>query len=497
VAGTGTGGTAGSADGGSHQSQDTSGGGQGGGGGAPPQGAMDGGSGGTAGSPAPACATRDVHCTFPSGGGIRTADKAFEDRIYKYDFTMAQDAWNALNVGVLTNVTSVPKKQVPAMLKIDGVPAVPDGPVGIRYKGESTLRDCAMTSDFMQRKCSIKVVFDELHPDDKKYRHFGLKKINLHALMVDKTALVERITYRMYREMHIPAARTAYALVTINGHAKGLYALVENSTDGRFTEDHWPADGQGNLYRQAWPGRLAKATEASFYDQAGRLETNLDAKPPVTHEVIIAFANDLKAAALPSAQLDLLKAALSKWSDPEWLARFMAVDAAVLNSDGPRQLVCKTSDCSDYSSHNYLWYQTKTNKFLLVPWDVDYSWGVGASSNGYSIAAAHPWDLAPTQPCATYRFKCPGGMCTYSLCDPIFKGINANRTLYVQAVKELLAGPYNVARLHKDIDDTVAKYLGAAVRQDPRMEPSEFNGRVAQLKTRIQEHYTRMQKVTQ
>jgi spore coat protein CotH len=207
------------------------------------------------------------------------------------------------------------------------MPAVPgDGTVGLRYKGASTLAACAMVADFAQRKCSFKVAFDEYHPSDKNYRHHGLKKLNLHSLLDDPTALSEKLGYRLFREMRIATARVSHAWVTVNGAPKGLFTVVESMTDGRFTEDKWPGDPNGNLYKQAWPGRLAQSTVKTYYDD--KLETNTDAVPPVTHEQIIAFANDLKKSTIPTVNPSGLFETLKKWSDPEWMARFMAVQRA-------------------------------------------------------------------------------------------------------------------------------------------------------------------------
>jgi len=478
-------------------------GGQGGsagsGSGGAPAPAADAGAGGTGGA---APAVTDIHGTVPQGGGVKGSGAAFEDRLYKYDFTLTPDAWNSLNVNALANASSNPRKYVPAVLKIDGMPAVPgDGMIGLRYKGASTLADCVKVTDFNQRKCSFKVSFDELHPGDKTFRFHGLKKVNLHSLQEDPSALSEKLGYRLFREMGIATARVTHAWVTVNGVAKGLFTVVENVTDGRFTEDKWPGDPNGNLYKQAWPGRLASSTTKGYYDD--KLETNTDAVPPVTHDQILAFANDLKKNTIPAVNPAGLFDTLKKWSDPEWMARLLAVDTLILDHDGPAQLVCRSTQCNapfayDYSNHNYLWYQTQDNKFLLVPWDLNDTWGVNMTATELSTAITNSWDLMPSATlaqCTTYRYKAPGGQSTYSQCDPIYKAANQMRSLYVKAVKDMLAGPYNVARLTKDIDDWNARYLMDAVMKDPKMDPAGYPARIARFKMLLAQHADRMKQV--
>ena len=90
--------------------------------------------------------------------------------------------------------------------------------------------------------------------------------------------------------------------------------------DRRRAADRRPGNGNGNLYKEAWP----KTTVPSDYDNAR--ETN---KGTGTHDAIVALAGDLA----QSTSSDL-SAALGKWTDLPYMARYMAVDDALANCDG-------------------------------------------------------------------------------------------------------------------------------------------------------------------
>jgi spore coat protein CotH len=349
---------------------------------------------------------------------------------------------------------------VPATLKIDGQDL---GRVGVRYKGAwGTFRTCLQGAtgstggvvparpqggDGNGNGCTnqlpLKVAFDEIDP---LKRWNGLKKVNLHSLIRDFTKMHEKLTFQIFRGMGIATARSTHARVTLTvgaASAVALYALTENVSDGRFTEDRWPRDQNGNLYKQGWP----RFVTAAYWQP--KLETNTDAVPPVTHDKVLAFSKEVY---YGRANPETVLAALHKWSDVEWLARVMAVDTVSNNTDGLTKFWCRQPSsaaplASDCSNNNYFWYQTKADKFLLVPWDVDYTWEL--RPDHYVIPA---WDAAVAD--CTKPYPLYGADHMAPSCDPIFRALNlpAPRALYIQAIKDMLAGPLDVRRVHADID---------------------------------------------
>jgi hypothetical protein len=281
--------------------------------------------------------------------------------------------------------------------------------------------------------------------------------VNLHSHLRDRTKLREKLTFWLYRAMGIATARSTHAQVTVDvggSRLVGLFGLTENMSDGRFTEDHWPGDPDGNLWKQTWP---TNPNKWGYWLPA--LETNTDPKPPDTiADKAVAFAKEVSA---NKNDPEKVLAALQKWSDVEWLARYMAVNTVTRNEDGVVKFSYSWSpDTTPPQNNNYFWYQFgKQDRFLLLPWDVDYSWY--SQQNDYDPLP--PWDK-PIADC-TAQFKL-WKVTPHSSpsCDPVMKALAlpAARRFYLQAIRDMLAGPLNVPAIHADIDRWAA-YLRPAV----------------------------------
>jgi spore coat protein H len=361
------------------------------------------------------------------------------------------------------------KIYVPAEVTIDGIAV---GRVGVRYKGSwGTFRTCLPNPDgtgpaepyhpIAANRCPpvakfpYKISFDEFSP---KKRFHGLAKLNLDNLIRDPSQLHERLASQLFRDMGIPAARSSFARVTVNGASKGLYAVTEDMGDARFTADRWPDDPHGNLYKQGWPRFL----EERYWQ--GALATNRRADPPASHEKVIAFSREMTAANDP----ERAAAVLERWSDPEWLARYMAVDTAIRNVDGVTKLFCLPGDTSRCVPNNFYWYETRQGKFLLLPLDLDYTWRVRVRQNRLP-----PWDSpipGPGLPDCNVRFPLYGAQHAPPACDPVFRGIAARRALYLEAVRKLLAH-FDVNKLRADVD-RLAALVKPVVIADPAI-PAE------------------------
>jgi spore coat protein H len=501
AAGTGTGGRGGAGGGGGGGGAGTggSGGGAGGVGGARDGGAA--GSGGAQGGRDGAVmppAGSDQHGTLPGGGGIPESGGSFQDRLYNVELNIAPADWTSMNRNAEVNDTM--GVYVPAVMKIDGQDL---GQVGIRYKGASgTFRGCLVGTSPMRsvpaqpvgggctNQLSFKIDFPSYDPAK---RWNGLKKINLHSLLHDPAKVREKLVFQLFRAMGVAAPRATHARVTITVGTSSLtllYGITEHISDGRFTADHWPSDPNGNLYKQRWP----KYTNPSVWQD--RLETNRDAMPPVTHDKAIAFSTEVLAAKdSPEATL----AALQKWTDLKWLARFMAVDTVTGNVDGVTKFWCRLTmpgvpippfGMNSCSNNNYFWYVTKSDKFLLIPWDVDQTMVVHSPS--YEIPM---WDdKASTADCSK-AWVWHGSDHLSPACDPVFKALNlpAARAEYIQAIRDMLAGPLDVAARQADVDrwaayvrpGVMAARSGAlgGITISGALSASTFDSEVTRLKT--------------
>ena len=123
------------------------------------------------------------------------------------------------------------------------------GPVGLRLKGENSFES-------FRQKPSLKVDFDRF---TEGLDLLGLKGVTLNNMDNDYSMLHERVAYRVYRELGIPAYRANHARLqvqeldpdgaVVSDRFYGLYTLLEDA-DRDFLE-RWFEDADGSLF-EAW-----------------------------------------------------------------------------------------------------------------------------------------------------------------------------------------------------------------------------------------------------
>jgi spore coat protein CotH len=94
--------------------------------------------------------------------------------------------------------------------------------VGIRMKGSTSLST-------LDRTPSFKIAFNWKLL--KGNRFLGLKNLTLNAMTQDESKLHEFGSYKLFNLMGVPAPRTGWTDLKINGTAKGLYLSVESVDD--------------------------------------------------------------------------------------------------------------------------------------------------------------------------------------------------------------------------------------------------------------------------
>lgn len=395
------------------------------------------------------CATRDAADLF----GYTT--------VPSFDLTLPAERWAYLKAHALD------EQFEEACLSFEGTPV---GGVGLRFKGSyGTLKGCLDDQGNLTcTKLSMKVKFSEY---DKDLRFYGLKRVNFHSMVRDPSKLHERITYDLYREMGIASPRSAWANLKVNGESLGLFSMVEE-IDGAFTSNRWPDDGNGNLFKEAWP----ITSDPSYY--TSHLETNTATPSP---EAFVQFYGELAAAA-PADRTN----ALEKWSDLPSLYRYMAVDDAVMNWDG---ITAYYTDAqrSFTVNHNYYWYQEQArDSFHLIPWDMDSTLVPQAT-----FMQVPRWDKSPSDCSLTYPVW-GGSIVLAPGCDLVFQALATNKSPYQAAVQELLDGPFAEAALAAKIDELSA-FINESVATDPlgptatvwKSSVSQLKGSLPVLRARL------------
>ncbi len=388
-----------------------------------------------------------------------------DEATFVFDQSVVREYNIVIAPGDLANMNAKPSAEiwVPAMLEFDGTT---HGPIMVRYKGSggSFKAPCTTNAKNDPRgdgKCSIKLGFDQIDPEGKFY---GLKKLNFHAVIQDRTFLHDRLGYSLFREMQVAAPRAMHAKVSINGEPEGLFVMVEQ-IDGRFSRARFSEGGEGNVYKEAWPAMDREA------DYIKALESNKDENPSVAK--MLEFQNAVKAG--PDE--------MAKYIDKDYLVRFFAVDRVIMNDDGPMHFYCDQYS-PDYpgTSHNFYWYETQAyDRRWIIPWDLDLAFDatpyVHVNPAWYDSSAA----------CVCTRYDQYGWQ-TPPACDPLVKNMIAWRADYEREVDAFIAGPFSEARVEAKLEgwiEQIRPYIRefAGVKRSP-ME-NEWDGALREFRAKL------------
>ncbi|MBN1652239.1 MAG: CotH kinase family protein [Deltaproteobacteria bacterium] len=331
----------------------------------------------------------------------------------------------------------------PACISFEGQSV---GKVGVRFKGSyGTLIPCIdAQGKLICDKLSMKVKFNEV---DAERRFYELKRLNFHSMINDFTKLHERLAYDLFRDMGIFSPRSAWAVLTVNGESYGLFSMVEQ-VDGRFIADRWPQEPDGDLYKEAWPGA---SSEISYYEN--KLATDAEDSSP---EAFARFSS-----AIIDSEPQELGTELAKWTAPEYLARYLAVDDAIADVDGITAYYV-SEDESWSGNHNFYFYkERKRDFFWMIPWDMDSTFNLWPDFSRIPHWSVVPEDCSQTYPVwdGANDLLAPG-------CDRFFQAISAGSQDYYEAIDSLLSGPFSEESMLAKIDK-LASFIADAVAAEP------------------------------
>jgi hypothetical protein len=238
-----------------------------------------------------------------------------------------------------------------SIAETDGTPAgigafSPLRNVGIRLKGG--------TGSFepLSGKAAFKIKFG------KTERYLGLKKLTLNNMVQDPSMLHETLAYEAFRAAGVPAVRTGYAYVRVNGEDYGVYLNVETLDDlaleKRFGTFGAPPQ---HLYEGEYGADVSAGGAGAFEVDEGE-ETERD-----DLDALIAAASD---------------GAAPDWSDRvgavadlEEMTRNWAVEKYIGHWDG----YAGQAGTPDLPlPNNYYLYSDPIGRFQMLPWGTDQTW---------------------------------------------------------------------------------------------------------------------------
>jgi spore coat protein H len=377
-----------------------------------------------------------------------------ESTIRTYEVDVEQADWDWLN----ENATL--EQYVPATLHFEGETW---SEIGIRYKGGyGSLFTCFNAQgERICDKLSIKLAFDEYDPEG---RFYSLKKLNFHSMEADPSHMHDAVVYKLFRDQEVPAPRTAYARLLVNGELLGLFAVVEQ-IDGRFTRARFPDGGEGNLYKEVWPQHT---TEQPYLDA---LETNEDEAP--TADKMVRFAQ-----ALAAAGEEGFAGVIESWMDADQLMRYMAVARLADHWDDIVAWYCVGAQ--PCFNHNFYWYESTTeDRVWLIAWDVDHTFEEPSPVRTYY--GMPDWDEVDADCTPVDIFLGVQGRAP--ACDPFIRGMATQLwDRYAAASQALIDGDFADAAMNARIDQ-LRDLIDEAVAEDPNgPSVSAWNAAVTDLR---------------
>jgi hypothetical protein len=151
-----------------------------------------------------------------------------------FDDAVVHDIAITLSSDAVRDLGRRPDEYVEGAVTVDGASFAR---VGVRLRGKiGSFRD-------LDGKPKFKIDFNRFVEDQQLGAH---ETLALNNAVVDCSFLREPLGYAVFRALGLPAPRTVYTNVSVNGEPYGLYVGVEFPDDA-FLEDRY-AEPDGNLY---------------------------------------------------------------------------------------------------------------------------------------------------------------------------------------------------------------------------------------------------------
>ncbi len=207
--------------------------------------------------------------------------------------------------------------------------------VGVRLKGSHSFRP-------LTAKAAFKLKFNHSIGGQ---RFLGLKKLTLNNMVQDPSMIHETLAYELFREAEVPAPRTGYAYVRVDGEDYGVYVNVE--TLDEISLPRW-FDSTGHLYEGVLDLDV-RAEDIGLYEVdegSGSDRGDLEA---------LVAAVDAAAGSFSQRLVDL--------ADLAEMTRMWAVERYVGHWDSYTR--------ADGRANNYYLHSDASGRFSILPWGTD------------------------------------------------------------------------------------------------------------------------------
>jgi len=232
--------------------------------------------------------------------------------------------------------------------------------IHVRLKGSTSLQKLDWTPSF-------KIKFKK-GPTGLGY--LGLRRMTLNAMTQDDSKLHEFGAYTLFNAMGVPASKTGWARIYVNGKDKGLYINVETPDDTFMTRrfkditQHVYEGVGSDLYMGSDTGD--NKTGAFLVDYGWKITPN---KYDLNNLISYTYLND------PASWY----AGLQKVTDRAEMIKFFAVENFIGHWDG----------YSGPDKNNYFIRSNTQGKFSFIPWGPDQTFG----ENRWSPVVGDTFDM--------------------------------------------------------------------------------------------------------
>jgi spore coat protein CotH len=299
---------------------------------------------------------------------LKSSDFFNPQKILRVDLDLPQDTVDALNdrsryrIYVPGTVTMSVDGRTSGALEMD-----------IRLKGSTSISRLRDTPSF-------KIKFPN-GPAGTGY--LGQRRLTLNAMTQDGSKIHEYGAYALFNAMGVPASKTGWARVYVNGLDKGLYANVEQP------DENFAAKRFKDITQHIYEGVALKD-----FKPGNDNGDNITGAFPVDHGwKVTANKSDLTKLISAANYKDPANwyKALDGVTDRTALLKFMAVENFLGHWDG----------YTGPNVNNYFIRSNTRNKFTFIPWGVDQTFGENRATTKdfgdtfmtpmLSRTSTHPW----------------------------------------------------------------------------------------------------------
>ncbi|MBU1100234.1 MAG: CotH kinase family protein [Bacteroidetes bacterium] len=242
--------------------------------------------------------------------------------------------------------------------------------VGIRFKGNSSLRDSWQRGIY---KIPFKLDFDEFEDEYEainNQRFYGFKQLSLSNGFNDPSLIREKMATDIFREAGIKAARTSFCRIYLDyGEGPvyfGVYTIVE-VIDDTMLDSQFGSD-DGNCYKPEGIG--ASFAQNTFNEAYFENKTNDGDWSDVY--ALYNIVNSSTRQTDPAAWRQELESVF----DVDYYLKYLAVNTTIQNWDTYGNM-----------THNYYLYNDpSTSKLTWIPWDNNEAFQQGKMGGALSLS---------------------------------------------------------------------------------------------------------------